>query len=79
MSSSPAPSYGVGGSPHSNINDIPPATEICSNIEGAGRKREFQTYMMSLDAIDMEDDEQDTLFAKYSVDTVYISYQVLQH
>lgn len=29
---------------------------------------------MSLDGIDMEDDEQDTLFAKYSVDTMYLSY-----
>lgn len=31
-------------------------------------------YKMSLDGIDMEDDEQDALFAKYSVDTVYLSY-----
>jgi hypothetical protein len=29
---------------------------------------------MSLDGIDMEDDEQDMQFSKYSVDTVYLSY-----
>jgi hypothetical protein len=29
---------------------------------------------MSLDGIDMEDDKQDVLFAKYSVDLVYLSY-----
>lgn len=29
---------------------------------------------MSLDGIDIVNDEQDTLFAKYSVDTVYCSY-----
>jgi hypothetical protein len=29
---------------------------------------------MSLDGIDMEEDEEDMLFAKYSVDTVYLSY-----
>jgi hypothetical protein len=29
---------------------------------------------MLLDGIDMEDDEQDMQFSKYSVDTVYLSY-----
>ncbi|KAG2746929.1 hypothetical protein P692DRAFT_20875615 [Suillus brevipes Sb2] len=50
------------------------APQLIANVESAGRKRELQAYMMSLDGIDMEDDEQDALFAKYSVDTVYLSY-----
>ncbi|KAG2061056.1 hypothetical protein BDR06DRAFT_947559 [Suillus hirtellus] len=56
------------------LNFMSSAPPIISSIESTGRKREMQTYMMSLDGIDMEDDEQDTLFAKYSVDTVYLSY-----
>ncbi|KAG2080834.1 uncharacterized protein F5147DRAFT_661089 [Suillus discolor] len=61
-------------SSHLNNDNMPPAPIIISTMENAGRKRELQTYMMSLDGIDMEDDEQDMLFAKYSVDTVYLSY-----
>jgi hypothetical protein len=34
---------------------------------------------MSLDGIDMEDDEQDVLFAKYSVDSVYLSYMAARN
>lgn len=33
---------------------------------------------MALDGIDIEDDEQDTLFTKYSIDSVYSSYLVAQ-
>jgi hypothetical protein len=34
---------------------------------------------MSLDGINMEDDEQDVLFAKYSVDSVYLSYMAARN
>jgi hypothetical protein len=33
---------------------------------------------MALDGIDIEDDEQDTLFTKYSIDSVYSSYLAAQ-
>ncbi|KAG1771030.1 hypothetical protein EDD22DRAFT_1047589 [Suillus occidentalis] len=58
-----------------DMNCVPSASSASSSTESLGRrKQELQTHMMSLDGIDMEDDEQDMLFVKYSVDTVYSSY-----
>ncbi|KAG1798708.1 hypothetical protein EV424DRAFT_1546229 [Suillus variegatus] len=59
---------------HVSINDFPEVHIQISNIENTERKREKQTYMMALDGIDVEDDEQDTIFTKLSIDSVYSSY-----
>ncbi|KIK31931.1 hypothetical protein CY34DRAFT_111177, partial [Suillus luteus UH-Slu-Lm8-n1] len=82
MSSLTSPS-----SPHVANSEFPVSNEgstsstcaIATAMENAARKRESQTYMMSLDGIDMEDDEQDVLFAKYSVDSVYLSYMAARN
>ncbi|KAG1830383.1 hypothetical protein EV424DRAFT_1535087 [Suillus variegatus] len=63
---------------HVSMNDFPEVDIQISNIESAEQKREKQTYMMALDRIDIEDDEQDTLFTKLSIDSVYSSYLTAQ-
>ncbi|KAG2130508.1 hypothetical protein BD769DRAFT_1666804 [Suillus cothurnatus] len=76
---SPVPSPSVPSSPTSSAShsiwtgpiDLP---SNFVNIEADGRRREKQSYVMSLDGIDVEDDDQDRLFTKFSIDTVYSSY-----
>ncbi|KIK31870.1 hypothetical protein CY34DRAFT_19486 [Suillus luteus UH-Slu-Lm8-n1] len=45
-----------------------------SSILGAVDDIEKQNFILSLDAVDISDDEQDKLFAMYSIDTVHSSY-----
>ncbi|KAG1789330.1 hypothetical protein EV424DRAFT_1550262 [Suillus variegatus] len=59
---------------HVSMNDFPEVDIQISNIESAEQKREKQTYMMALDGINIEDNEQDTLFTKLSIDSMYSSY-----
>ncbi|KAG1733418.1 hypothetical protein EDD22DRAFT_960219 [Suillus occidentalis] len=63
------------GAPLCNTqHDAPPLPYEIMNIENAGRKREMQAYVMGLDGVDLEDEAEDSLFTKYSIDTVYSSY-----
>ncbi|KAG1801444.1 uncharacterized protein HD556DRAFT_1438471 [Suillus plorans] len=50
-----------------------------NKIQMAGRNRELQTYLMSLDDIDLGDEAQDKLFTQYTINTVYASYSAAQH
>ncbi|KAG1902235.1 uncharacterized protein F5891DRAFT_1186815 [Suillus fuscotomentosus] len=51
----------------------------CASIQNADRKHEVQAFMMALDRIDDDDDDQDLLFIQLSLDTVYASYAAAQN
>ncbi|KAG2082313.1 hypothetical protein BD769DRAFT_1398487 [Suillus cothurnatus] len=56
-----------------------PAEPDCSvKLDTAGRNRELQAYLMSLDDIESNEDEQDRLFTEFTINTVYASYAAAQ-
>ncbi|KAG1896064.1 uncharacterized protein F5891DRAFT_1193506 [Suillus fuscotomentosus] len=72
MSSPSIPSScGLFGSLHGGGKGFP---NNCASIKNAERKNELQSYLMSLDRLDRDEDDQDQLFIQLSVDTVYASY-----
>ncbi|KAG1734557.1 hypothetical protein EDD22DRAFT_960060 [Suillus occidentalis] len=64
---------------HGNINTVPQLPNDFSKVEGLGRRQEKQSYVMELDAIDLEEDVQDVLFTQYSIDSVYLNYVASQY
>ncbi|KAG1770727.1 hypothetical protein EDD22DRAFT_43374 [Suillus occidentalis] len=55
-------------------NNVLGGSDLLSKIICEGRNIEKQMYYLSLDGIEMINNEQDDLFAMYSIDTVYSSY-----
>ncbi|KAG2738249.1 hypothetical protein P692DRAFT_20882841 [Suillus brevipes Sb2] len=55
-------------------------SSIFSKKETAGRLREMQSYLMTFDEVDIEeDDNANELFTRYTIDTVYASYAAAQN
>ncbi|KAG2739891.1 hypothetical protein P692DRAFT_20342071 [Suillus brevipes Sb2] len=51
-----------------------------SNKDTAGRLRQMQSYLMTFDEVDIEEDEHaNELFTRYTIDTVYASYAAAQN
>ncbi|KAG1845734.1 hypothetical protein DFJ58DRAFT_730796 [Suillus subalutaceus] len=74
LSMPPSSPHSSEGSLHASTNDTPEVPDKCTNIQDIGRKQEMQMYVMALDRIETDDDEQDNLFTMYSIDSVYSSY-----
>ncbi|KAG1883547.1 uncharacterized protein F5891DRAFT_1203244 [Suillus fuscotomentosus] len=45
-----------------------------ANVLAAERKQELQSFLMTLDGIDLEEDEEDRFFTQLTVDTVFASH-----
>ncbi|KAG2115733.1 uncharacterized protein F5147DRAFT_769153 [Suillus discolor] len=71
--------YHIGGSLCDITGNMPELAGPIFQVETAGRKREMQTYMMVLDGIETEADEQDALFTKLCIETVHSSYLAVQN
>ncbi|KAG0692349.1 hypothetical protein DFH29DRAFT_1008803 [Suillus ampliporus] len=55
-------------------------SSIFSKRETAGRLQEMQSYLMTLDEVDIEEDEQaNELFTRHTIDTVYASYAAVRN
>ncbi|KAG1745576.1 hypothetical protein EDD22DRAFT_958490 [Suillus occidentalis] len=59
--------------------DVMGFSNNCHNIQHAERKHEMQAFMMTLDGIEPDEDDEDLLFIQLSVDTVYASYAAAQN
>ncbi|KAG1759739.1 hypothetical protein EDD22DRAFT_849044 [Suillus occidentalis] len=76
-SSPPSPrSFSLLGTLHENDTEL---HNNCTNIQNAERKHGMQAWVMALDGIQMDEDDQDELFIQLSVDTVYASYAAAQN
>ncbi|KAG1719288.1 hypothetical protein EDD22DRAFT_855034 [Suillus occidentalis] len=61
------------------LEDVMGFSNNCHNVQHAERKHEMQAFMMTLDGIEPDEDDEDLLFIQLSVDTVYASYAAAQN
>ncbi|KAG1905075.1 uncharacterized protein F5891DRAFT_976635 [Suillus fuscotomentosus] len=57
---------------------MPAEPDCSSKLQMAGHNRELQAHLMSLDDIELNEDDQDRLFTEYTINTVHASYAAAQ-